>query len=228
MKLHLCVAVLLGCLMSCAPDLPENDGNPVPTPSPGAIANKWGSYTGPIKVQFLHPRNMRVIERVAFNDPTGKTWIAKVGDEFNGASIPQPVWSLIGGPFDDAYRDASLFHDLAYQRKTSSWQDADRMFYYSMRCSGVADWKAKLMFTAVWKGSTKWPEPGTANQTVFDRKSAMRVRTIPVEQLTREDVRAMEQWIRSENPSLAEIEAKFAPTSTGAPPLEDTKALLSP
>lgn len=207
---------LLLIIVSCAPVDPP----PVPSapPSPGgSIVNRWGRYSQPIRVQFLHPRNMSVYEEVTYSDPWERKWVAKKGDEFNGASIPRAAWSILGGPFDDAYRDAALFHDLAYQRRTSRWQDADSMFYYAMRCSGVGSWKAKTMFTAVWLAPNKWPEPPTANDQVFSLKPVFKTRTIPSPEVTEEDVRAIGEWIKSEDPSLEEIKAKFPPGANGVP-----------
>jgi Protein of unknown function (DUF1353) len=37
-----------------------------------------------------------------------------------GASIPQVFWSIIGGPFEDKYREASVIHDYYCEQKSDT------------------------------------------------------------------------------------------------------------
>jgi Protein of unknown function (DUF1353) len=92
------------------------------------------------------PRPMFKLESdFRFKDPNGLLWLAPAGEEVDGASIPQPFWSFIGGPFEGAYINASVIHDHYCKTKERTEHDTHRNFYYGMRTSGVPDWKAKLM-----------------------------------------------------------------------------------
>ncbi len=40
----------------------------------------------------------------------------------DGASIPRMFWSIIGGLFDEGYRDASIIHDWYCDKRLRTWQ----------------------------------------------------------------------------------------------------------
>jgi Protein of unknown function (DUF1353) len=101
-------------------------------------------------------RLVRLTEDYAFVDAKGKKWDAPKGSTVDGASIPRVFWTLIGGPLEGKYRNASVVHDVACDRKTSKWRDVHRMFYDAMRCSGVDEAKAKTMYWAVYQCGPRW------------------------------------------------------------------------
>jgi len=109
-------------------------------PPPGG----WGKYVGPIRVQWEPGRKMRLLEDTHYIAPNGVDWVGPKGWEIDGASIPQAFWCTVGGPYEDLYRDASVFHDVACDQRKARWQDVHLMFYTAMRCSGVDDEKAKV------------------------------------------------------------------------------------
>ena len=43
------------------------------------------------------------------------------------------LWSFMGGPFEGKYRNASVLHDVSYDRQDRPPQECDRMFYDAMR-----------------------------------------------------------------------------------------------
>src|SRR5687768_7819159 len=61
-------------------------------------------------------------------DPKGQQWLAPSGSMVNGASIPQFAWSIIGGPFEGLYRDASVIHDVACEQKARAWEAVHESF----------------------------------------------------------------------------------------------------
>lgn len=91
-----------------------------------------------------------------FKDPNGLLWITPSGVDVDGASIPQALWSLIGGPFEGAYINASVIHDHYCRTKERTAHDTHRNFYYGMRASQVPDWRAKLMHWAVSTFGPSW------------------------------------------------------------------------
>ena len=121
---------------------------------------QWGYYSGdPILKWNSDGRTMTVMSEFSYTDPHGLVWDAPAGSVTDGASIPRYLWSLIGGPFEGRYRNASILHDVAYEKHNRPWQDCDRMFYYAMRCSGVNAGEAKTMYYALFKFGHHWKFP---------------------------------------------------------------------
>jgi hypothetical protein len=116
-----------------------------------------GRYIGSVMVQLLPDGNrMKLLKTLTYVDPTGTEWVAPEGSIIDGASIPQPAWSFIGGPLNGTYRDASIIHDVACERRTRSWRRVHETFYYAMLTSGVSPVKAKVMYAAVYHFGPRW------------------------------------------------------------------------
>ena len=139
---------------------------------------------------------------------SAKSW------SIDGASIPKAFWCSVGGPYEDAYRDASVFHDVACDQRTARWEDVHYLFYTGMRCSGVDEQRAKIMYAAVYRFGPRWAEPktdmrGNAVKSLFFTA----VRRNPTEA----EARRIESWIRNNNPSLKQIEDTTAMPGASAP-----------
>jgi hypothetical protein len=102
---------------------------------------------------------MRLIEPFEFIGPNGRRWPVPAGTVVDGASIPQAFWSIIGGPFEGAYRPASVIHDYYCEIRTRPYRDVHRAFYDGMLTSGVKDAKAWLMYQAVERFGPSWADP---------------------------------------------------------------------
>lgn len=74
---------------------------------------------------------------------------AKSGFEFDGASIPRPFKSLIGGPLDNLYSTAALIHDILYASEFFPRTLSDNIFLCAMKFAGVSWWRRTLMWFAV-------------------------------------------------------------------------------
>lgn len=123
--------------------------------------NRFGKYQGRVVTEWLvRNKLMELVEDFAYIDPAGERWEAPKGSRIDGASIPRPLWTIVGDPFDGMYRRASVVHDVACEEKTARWGDVHRMFYYAMRCDGVGHWRALYMFTAVYRFGPRWRAPG--------------------------------------------------------------------
>jgi len=109
-------------------------------------------------VRFLPGRNVELTTPLTFYDPQELAWEVPQGAIVDGASIPRIFWSIIGGPFDDGYRDASIIHDWYCDKRLRTWQATHRVFYDAMIVSGVSPAKAKTMFFAVWWRGPRWEE----------------------------------------------------------------------
>jgi hypothetical protein len=198
--LPIIVAGLSSCASDKKPDWPSGAAQE---------PHKWGYFSGtPVTRWEPDGRTMTLLSELRYTDPEGFTWIAPAGSQVDGASIPRSLWSIMGGPFEGKYRNASVLHDVAYGERNRPWQDCDRMFYNAMRCSGVGGVEAKTMYYALyrfghhWKFPIKRGKPVKVSGTMVARAIP---RAIPVNQNEVIDAR---DWIRRAEPSLEEIEQR--------------------
>jgi hypothetical protein len=208
--------VFLGFLAgfaACASDKEPAKASAVEQSASGA--SKWGTYNGePVTKWNPDGRTMTLLTELRYTDPAGNVWVAPIGSVVDGASIPRYLWSLMGGPFEGKYRNASVLHDVAYGQKKRPWQDCDRMFYYAMRCSGVSAVEAKTMFYALYRFGHHWKFPiKRAKPVKYEGQLVARAepipqpipRAIPVNPTQINEAR---DWIRTADPSLDQIEQR--------------------
>jgi hypothetical protein len=153
---------------------------------------------------------MTLLNELRYTDPNGAVWIAPPGSVVDGASIPRSLWSVMGGPFEGKYRNASVLHDVAYDQHNRPWEDCDRMFYNAMRCSGVSAGEAKTMYYALYKFGHHWKFPIRRAKPVKVKgelvaRGEQIPRAIPVDSSQVDQAR---DWIRNNDPSLEEIEQR--------------------
>src|SRR5256714_6838576 len=164
-----------------------------------------GYYSGQVEARWENDgRHMTLLSELRYIDPDGVVWIAPAGSVVDGASIPRSLWSLMGGPFDGKYRNASVLHDVAYDQHIRPWQQCDRMFYNAMRCSGVSAVEAKTMYFALYKFWRHWKRPGAFAGAVARNDASVR-RALPVDDAELNETRS---WIENADPSLAQIEQR--------------------
>lgn len=105
-----------------------------------------GEYSGKVKAEWLaKTREMKLLEPFAFKGPDCKVWPVPKGALVDGASIPQAFWSVMGGPFEGRYRDASVVHDYYCKVMSEPWEKVHDMFYDAMLANGVDSNRAALM-----------------------------------------------------------------------------------
>lgn len=157
----------------------------------------FGYFVGRVEAVWNEDgRTMRLLQPLSYVDPAGRTWTAPAGSVIDGASIPRPFWSLIGGPFEGRYRNASVIHDAACQKRDRPWEDVHLMFYHACRAGGVSEQKAKLMYLAVYHFGPRWPSDGglPGRSPVFQ-----------IVQPDEESVRTWAKYVEDQNPSLEQI-----------------------
>lgn len=122
-----------------------------------APADFGGFSADPVLSWDPDGRTMVIVDDFTYTDPNSNRWAATKGSKVDGASIPQIFWSLIGGPFEGQYRNASIVHDTECTKPYKHrWQDVHRMFYNASRAGGVGWLKAKVMFAAVYHFGPRW------------------------------------------------------------------------
>ncbi|MEO4049448.1 DUF1353 domain-containing protein [Pseudomonas sp. CAU 1711] len=123
----------------------------------------YGRFEGALLTEWLpNGRHMRLKLPYTYIAQNGTQWPVPADTIVDGASIPRPFWSVIGGPFEGLYRNASVVHDFYCVSQNRTWQSTHRMFYEAMRCSGVEEGKAKIMYYAVYRFGPRW-QGGTSS-----------------------------------------------------------------
>jgi len=172
--------------------------------------HKWGYYSGFVEARWENDgRNMTLLSELRYTDPNGEIWVAPAGSKVDGASIPRSLWSIMGGPFEGKYRNASVLHDVAYTNHKRPSHDCDRMFYNAMRCSGVSAVEAGTMYYALCRFGHHWKFPIRRAQrpkpTELAASPEQYPRAIPV---NANQIDAARDWIRSAEPSAEQIEQR--------------------
>lgn len=186
---------------------------------PFILAADTGRYEGaPPRLEWLGDgRSMRLTSPFAFIQAGGTPWPVPAGSVVDGASIPRVFWSLIGGPFEGRYRDASIVHDHFCVTRDRPWPQTHRVFYDAMICSGVAPLKAKVMYYAVYRFGPRWTLGPSAVADGFPTTAPMSgpnagrgtgvPADLPVEPFDAVGFEADARLIRDTDPDVAEIEA---------------------
>ena len=119
----------------------------------------FGSFEGlPPRVALLDDgRKVRLLAPLSYISAEGLAWPVPAGVLLDGASIPRAFWTLVGGPFEGRYRNASIVHDHYCDIRTRPWQATHRVFHMAMRCSGVPEAKAAILYYAVRRFGPRWP-----------------------------------------------------------------------
>jgi len=109
----------------------------------------------PVQAEWkLDGRGMRLTgHNLVFIDEWGYKWVAAVGDEFDGASIPRFFWRIAGSPYCGKYREASIIHDVYCKHRRIDSREVHKVFHKMMLASGCSRWKAWCMWKVVsWFG----------------------------------------------------------------------------
>lgn len=129
-------------------------------------------------------RNMKLMEDFGFTDSSGKTWLAPKGSFLNGATIPKPLWSIVGCPYVGPYRYASIVHDYFVGEGTNpepiSYEErraADRMFYEACIYGGCTKRFAGILYIGVTIGS--WASKSKSILKGYQMKAFDNIETIP-------------------------------------------------
>jgi hypothetical protein len=118
----------------------------------------YGTFSGNPKTEWLEDtrfpdRNMQLLENFSYTDPNDRVWSAPKGSKIDGASIPRPLWVMVGSPYTDDYRRASIVHDVACEDPTVNRKEADVMFYYACLAGGCGPYQAQVLYAGVRIGA---------------------------------------------------------------------------
>lgn len=135
-----------------------------------------GQYLGSPQVEFLDDgRLLKLLNEYGYVDDKQRKWIAPQGAIVDGASIPRPLWTIVGGPLEGGYRNASILHDWYCDVRTHPWRDVHHMFFEAMLASSVPRMKAQAMYLAVYYGGPRWMDKTSLNTKLAESIKAASV-----------------------------------------------------
>ena len=104
-----------------------------------------GRFPLPLNVQLLDGGELaRLLTEFMYHDPNGPSVRVPAGFETDFASV-RPLRNIAVG-YGHA---AATIHDRLYATGELSRYWSDRVFYHALRASGVARWRARLMYAGV-------------------------------------------------------------------------------
>jgi hypothetical protein len=80
---------------------------------------------------------------------------------------------MVGSPYTDDYRRASIVHDVACDDQTVQRKDADVMFYHACLAGGCSFLQAKLLYAGVRIGA--WSSASFAAESFAKERMLFRV-----------------------------------------------------
>lgn len=180
-----------------------------------AQPGEFGRFEGEVVASWDdNGRHMTLREGFAYVDPQNRRWVAPAGTVVDGASIPRGFWTVIGGPFEGRYRNASVVHDIGCDEMRESWEDVHRMFYDACRCGGVDETQAKMMYYAVYHFGPRWErvtetqlewQPGDDGQMVQRPVTIETAVRIDPPAPTPEEIEQVVEFIAEDNPTVTSI-----------------------
>lgn len=200
---------LVEILRPTAPIWPERASVALAEAVVGAVESYGGFIDSPPLMEWLDDgRHMRLKKPFSYVEDAGRVWSVPAEAVVDGASIPRVFWSLIGGPFEGLYRNASVVHDYYCDTGTRPWRDTHRVFYEAMRCSGVGSIRAKTMYYAVYRFGPRWAiGPSAVAESFGVASTASPVPApLPVEQFDAASFEADARLILSGDLDIHEIE----------------------
>jgi len=109
------------------------------------------AFPAPLRVELLDDRkSWRLLESFVFLDPEVGPIVVPAGFVTDYASVPRlPLTYTLFGPYGHA---AAVIHDYLYATGLYPREVADRVFHRALRASGIARWRAGLMYAGVRVG----------------------------------------------------------------------------
>jgi hypothetical protein len=183
-----------------------------------AMVYKKGQFKGELEVRFFsstsgdghHVELILLLKPFGYTDSNSVDWDVPEGFISDGASIPEWLWALLGGPFSGPYRDAAVIHDYYCSKKTRKWQDVHKVFLEAALNRGTSEDLAKTLYAGVLLGGPRWDPP---RADIF-ANGVMKAQIVPTQsgrpapasgKTDKEAFDELKAWIEREKPTLEEI-----------------------
>ena len=115
-------------------------------------------FTTNLELKILGTQAYEVTEPLVWNDNLSIIQVNPKFD-FDGASVPQVLWSFGFSPMTGGYQRSACLHDALYASEYFAREICDKLFLEAMKSDGVSYIKRTAMYNAVrmfgwtvWKG----------------------------------------------------------------------------
>jgi hypothetical protein len=121
-----------------------------------------GRWLDAAHTRFLTPHERTGGARVVltapirYEDAAGVVHTTPGGFAFDGASIPRPLWSVMGAPLEGPYVRSAAQHDFECAIQVAPSRVVHRRFLHALRAEGVGRVRAALMYAAVAAFGPRW------------------------------------------------------------------------
>src|ERR1700674_3184901 len=87
---------------------------------------------------------------VCLSGPNPHRVVCEKGFQSDFASIPWPLWSIVGAPAEGKYRKIAVVHDKLYRTKgLATKHESDRVLLEGMEYAGTPRWTRYLIYAGV-------------------------------------------------------------------------------
>lgn len=119
------------------------------------------SFKTTLELKVLGDKAFEVAQPLIY-ETAGMTIQVGKGFDFDGASVPQALWSFGLSPMTGGYQSSACLHDALYASEYFAREVCDGLFLEAMESEGVSYFKRYAMFYAVrafgwivWKKHSK-------------------------------------------------------------------------
>ena len=103
------------------------------------------SFKTELCLKVIGDQAYEVMSPLVYNNGIEQITVFK-GFDFDGASIPKPLWGIIGSPMTGGYQRAACMHDAMYAAQLFERKVCDRLFFEAMCSEGVDTVRRHLMY----------------------------------------------------------------------------------
>ena len=106
------------------------------------------SFKTELCLKVIGDQAYEVMSPLVYNNGIKQVTVHK-GFDFDGASIPRPLWGIVGSPMTDGYQRAGCLHDALYASQLFPREICDLYFLEAMKADKVGYFKRYAMYWAV-------------------------------------------------------------------------------
>jgi hypothetical protein len=103
---------------------------------------------------------VRLLAPLLWEDPNGTRCEVPRDYVSDGASVPKILWSISGGPLDEAYVRAAILHDFQCDTRAQTSDQVHERFYRGMRADNVSWLVARSFYRVVLGWGPQWTLSG--------------------------------------------------------------------
>ena len=175
-----------------------------------ALAAERGRFQGSVILEWVDDSPfiaaMRLVEPFSYQQANGKSWVVPADTMLDGRFASPLFSTLMGHPFEGGFRNTAVIYDYVVKDMTQPWPEAQRMFFEASIVEGVLPNEAKIMYTLMNAGGTRWAERRSSSCFNSCHAGDGELSWRPL--VDDDKVIALVSWVRQTDPSLEDIERR--------------------